>query len=41
MSARIYFERYRGTRFVAATDALYAPIRALARSAEQLGLVEQ
>jgi phosphonate transport system substrate-binding protein len=41
MSAKIYIERYRNTRWVPAADALYDPIRKLARSAEQLGLVDQ
>jgi len=35
MTAKIYFERYRNTRFVPATDALYEPIRKLFRGVEQ------
>jgi ABC-type phosphate/phosphonate transport system substrate-binding protein len=41
MSAKVFRERYRNTRFVPATDATYEPIRRLALSASQLGLTEQ
>jgi phosphonate transport system substrate-binding protein len=41
MSAKVFMERYRNTRFVTATDATYEPIRKLALSAAQLGLTEQ
>jgi len=40
MSAKVFIERYRNTRFVPATDATYEPIRKLALSAAQLGLTE-
>ena len=41
MTAKIYFERYRNTKFVAATDADYEPIRKLFRGVEQLEGMEQ
>ena len=40
MTAKIYFERYKNTRFVAATDAAYDPVRQLFRGVEQLGNLE-
>lgn len=40
MAAKVYFERYKNTRLVAATDATYEQVRRIARTAGQLEIRE-